>query len=72
MVRESLGYGARTIDTSSTLSDLGADSLIAMQLVRTLERDLCIRFPNMRLSQTKSLDELVETLSQQCQARLVG
>jgi acyl carrier protein len=72
VVRESLGYGIRPIDASLTLSDLGADSLIALQLVHTLERDLSIRFTSMRLLQTKSLDELVDTLSQQCMVRLAG
>lgn len=57
VIRESLGYGTRSIDASLTLSDLGADSLIAMQLVRTLERQLRIRFPNMRLLQTQLPDE---------------
>jgi acyl transferase domain-containing protein/NADPH:quinone reductase-like Zn-dependent oxidoreductase/NAD(P)-dependent dehydrogenase (short-subunit alcohol dehydrogenase family)/acyl carrier protein len=68
IVRENLGYGSRSIDGGLTLGDLGADSLIALQLVRTLERELGIRFANLRLLQTRSLDDLVMMLFEQCRS----
>jgi acyl carrier protein len=62
VVREVLGFGARAIDTGLTLGDIGADSLLALQLVRALERRLDVRIADLRGLQARSLEDLIDVL----------
>jgi NADPH:quinone reductase-like Zn-dependent oxidoreductase/acyl carrier protein len=62
IVRETLGFGGRAIDTTLTIGELGADSLLALQLVRAVERRLRVNFPDFRLLQSKSVDEFTALL----------
>jgi NADPH:quinone reductase-like Zn-dependent oxidoreductase/acyl carrier protein len=64
-VGEILRIAPEKIDPSSSLYDMGLDSLMGVELIGALESLFGVRLPPMLLSQSPTLDKLAEHLLQQ-------
>lgn len=62
------GNGFDSLDKATTLSDIGLDSVAAMEFVGYLEERLEVRLPDEELANIDTLGDL-EVLLQQCIAR---
>ena len=67
LVAEQLGIDANTIKPESNIiEDLGADSLDVIEMLMTLEEEYGITIPDEKISQIKTIGQIVE-LIEECQ-----
>ncbi len=67
LVAEQLGISKDTItEESNIIEDLGADSLDVIEMLMTLEEEYGITIPDEKISQIKTIGQIVE-LIEECQ-----
>ena len=67
LVAEQLGISKDTITAESNIiEDLGADSLAVIEMLMTLEEEYGITIPDEKISQIKTIGQIVE-LIEECQ-----
>ena len=67
LVAEQLGISKDTITAvSNIIEDLGADSLDVIEMLMTLEEEYGITIPDEKISQIKTIGQIVE-LIEECQ-----
>ena len=71
-VGEILGYPAHDVDPALPLSELGSDSIIAVELRETIEADYGVALPIRSFLEDPSLEQLAEQVRGACAAPVAG
>jgi acyl transferase domain-containing protein/acyl carrier protein/2-polyprenyl-3-methyl-5-hydroxy-6-metoxy-1,4-benzoquinol methylase len=64
-IARTLGSSPTKLDKSKTLTNLGLDSLMAVELSNRIEKDLGVSFPTMKLMGGSSISQLAKELVEQ-------
>lgn len=59
----------RTVDTSRSMKDLGANSIDIVEVVSSTMRELRIKIPRTALNEVTNIDELIDLLHTRAQAK---